>query len=371
MAGLVNRARMTTATTGTGTVTLGSASSNAFLTFDEAGVADAVVVTYVIEEDDDFEIGRGTYTVSGTTLSRTKVLSSKISGVSGTTKMTLAGSAEVFITAASEDMQDADNDTYFDWDTDDVLKLFIGGSQDFTFNANELDVLVGSKITISGDGTAIGAVNAITFGVGDDGSIYSDGTSLTIDAATQIEFEIAGTEVGSWDGGGIVVTSAAPILELKETGATADNLRWRQVVDGEAMGFQLGTDAGEWAASYILVNRTGQTCDSIALTTTALTQSGTLAIGPTAAAAKLHVDQDSTSGAQPVITLEQADVDEDYFKFVGTSDTSADRALVDAANFTTPGAIVGWLKCNVQDDQGSSPIVDGDYYIPFYAVPTA
>lgn len=87
--------------------------------------------------------------------------------------------------------------------------------------------------------------------------------------------------------------------------------------------------------------------------------------------AKLHVDQPSTTGAKPVITLDQADVDEDFFKFIGTSDTSVDRALVDAANFTTPGAIVGWLKINIQDDQGTAPITDGDYYIPFHAAPTA
>jgi len=84
----------------------------------------------------------------------------------------------------------------------------------------------------------------------------------------------------------------------------------------------------------------------------------------------LDVDQASTSGAAPVITLDQADVDEDFFKFVGTSDTNVDRALVDAVDFSTPGAIVGWLKINVQDDQGTNPITDGDYYIPFYAVPT-
>ena len=48
-----------------------------------------------------------------------------------------------------------------------------------------------------------------------------------------------------------------------------------------------------------------------------------------------------------------------------------DRALVDAANFTTPGAIAGWLKINIQDDQSTDPITDGDYYIPFYAAPTA
>ena len=98
---------------------------------------------------------------------------------------------------------------------------------------------------------------------------------------------------------------------------------------------------------------------------------GNVGFGTVSPAGQVHVDQASTSAAKPVMVLDQADVDEDYFKFIGTSDTSADRALVDAANFTTPGAIVGWLKINVQDDQGSSPIADGDYYLPFYAVPTA
>ena len=93
--------------------------------------------------------------------------------------------------------------------------------------------------------------------------------------------------------------------------------------------------------------------------------------GTRAMTGALDVDQASTSGALPVITLDQADVDEDFFKFTGTSDTSADRALVDAVDFSTPGAIVGWLKINVEDVQATDPIVDGDYYIPFYAVPTA
>lgn len=93
--------------------------------------------------------------------------------------------------------------------------------------------------------------------------------------------------------------------------------------------------------------------------------------GTRAMTGALDVDQASSSGAVPVITLDQADVDEDFFKFTGTSDTNVDRALVDAANFTTPGAIVGWLKINVEDVQATDPITDGDYYIPFYAVPTA
>lgn len=104
MAGLYNRVKMTTATTGTGTVTLGSAAANNYCTFAEAGVPNAKQVRYVIEEGTDFEIGLGTYTSAGTTLSRDSVTLSKISGTAGTTKMTLAGAATVRIDAAAEDL---------------------------------------------------------------------------------------------------------------------------------------------------------------------------------------------------------------------------------------------------------------------------
>ena len=94
MASLLNRARMTTSTAGTGTVTLGSAVTR-FASFAEAGAADATVYHYLIEDGDDFEVGLGTYTSAGTTFSRDTVLLSKIAGVSGTTKITLSGSATV------------------------------------------------------------------------------------------------------------------------------------------------------------------------------------------------------------------------------------------------------------------------------------
>jgi hypothetical protein len=77
------------------------------------------------------------------------------------------------------------------------------------------------------------------------------------------------------------------------------------------------------------------------------------------------------ASATPVLKLTQSDVDEDYFDITGTSDTNVDRALVDAADFTTPGSVVGWLKIKVTDLQGTNPITDGDYYIPFYAAPSA
>ena len=98
MAVLKNRAKMSTSTTGTGTITLGSA-EDGYQTFADAGVANADVVRYVIEDGSNFEIGTGTYTSSGTTLSRTVSESSNSDAA-----INLSGSATVFIGATAEDI---------------------------------------------------------------------------------------------------------------------------------------------------------------------------------------------------------------------------------------------------------------------------
>lgn len=99
MGKLFNLARMTTATAGTGTITLGSAVSG-YLTFALAGVANGDVVSYGIKDGTNSEVGTGTYTSSGTTLTRTVTKSTNANAA-----ISLSGSAEVFITARAEDIQ--------------------------------------------------------------------------------------------------------------------------------------------------------------------------------------------------------------------------------------------------------------------------
>lgn len=101
MAGrLFNLAKMNTATSGTGTITLSTAVSG-FLSFSAAGVTNGQSVTYIIEDGASRELGVGTYTSSGTTLTR-----SVIKSTNSDNAVNLSGSATVGITAAAENFSE-------------------------------------------------------------------------------------------------------------------------------------------------------------------------------------------------------------------------------------------------------------------------
>lgn len=102
------------------------------------------------------------------------------------------------------------------------------------------------------------------------------------------------------------------------------------------------------------------------------TSSGGVRVGGgSAASGQLHVDQSSATGAKPVIYLDQADISEEYLTFVGQSDgASADRSLVDPSEFTTPGALLVWIKNRVLDVRGGGGVGFIDIWIPGYAIPT-
>ena len=96
---LANRARMSTATTGTGTITLGVAASG-YQSFASAGITDGETVRYAIDDGANWEIGTGVYTASGTTLTRTVTESSNAGAA-----INLSGTAFVFLTAGKEELQ--------------------------------------------------------------------------------------------------------------------------------------------------------------------------------------------------------------------------------------------------------------------------
>lgn len=100
----VNLVRVLTSATGNSTpITLGAAYSQLFMTMAEAGAIDGRPYTYLIVDGNNWELGRGVYTASGTSLARTTILASRSSGTLGTSRITLSGTAQVRVVDAAED----------------------------------------------------------------------------------------------------------------------------------------------------------------------------------------------------------------------------------------------------------------------------
>jgi hypothetical protein len=95
---LKDRVKESSTTTGTGTLTLGGAASG-FQSFAVIGDGNTTYYSIVDSASGDFEVGIGTYTSSGTTLSRDTVLESSNAGA---LVGFAAGSKDVFVTYPAE-----------------------------------------------------------------------------------------------------------------------------------------------------------------------------------------------------------------------------------------------------------------------------
>jgi hypothetical protein len=94
-----DRVKVTSTTTGTGTFTLGAAAVGGFQTFSVIGDGNTTYYTITDSTAAEWEVGIGTYTASGTTLSRDTVLDSSNAGALVNFG---AGSKDVFVAYPAE-----------------------------------------------------------------------------------------------------------------------------------------------------------------------------------------------------------------------------------------------------------------------------
>jgi hypothetical protein len=208
---LVNRAKMTTSTTGTGTITLGSAVEG-YQTFAAAGVSDGDSVRYVIEDGtSNWEIGSGTYTASGTTLSRTPSESSD-----GGSAITLSGDAIVFISAIASDIQPvtyvtttftatAAQTTFTVSYTAGLVEVFLNGAK---LSGADFTATNGTSIVLASGANAGDTVDVIAYGTVSVANTYTQAQAdaLFVDVAGDTmtgTLSVTGTLASAPTGNGI------------------------------------------------------------------------------------------------------------------------------------------------------------------------
>jgi hypothetical protein len=96
---------------------------------------------------------------------------------------------------------------------------------------------------------------------------------------------------------------------------------------------------------------------------------GAIGVGASAITGLVHLEQSSLTGAKPCITLDQADLDREYLRLIGTTASATNSYALLGPEFSSAPDLAGWFRIYVQDD--NDLISDGYFYTPFYVAPTA
>lgn len=219
---------------------------------------------------------------------------------------------------------------------------------------------VGGTSTINGSvvgnmtGSGTVATGGFTLTVPATGTAALLGTAQTFSAAntfsagitTAVQTRISGTNVIDLKPG-----TAGSIEVLDITTPTSNkNVGVRLLPSGTATQSQIEmwNDSDTSNGGRVNISANGDALQfepAVSGTGTTITKivfaSGDTIIGGTTPAGQLHVDQSSTTGAKPVLVLDQADLSEEFIEFVGTvgAGNSIDTAAI--------GTYYGKIRVNV------------------------
>ena len=238
---LKDRVKETTTTTGTGTVTLAGAAAG-FQSFAAVGNGNQTFYAIVDATSGDWEVGIGTYTSSGTTLSRTTVVSSSNAG---SLVNFGAGSKDVFVTYPSS------RAVYLDAAGSAVTTLDIGTLGTSTANISTANITAGTVSTAPVNNTDI--VNKEYADAIASGIHFHEAVNLATTAALP-----ANTYNNGTSGVGATLTgNANGALSVDSTlTIVADRILVKNEVAGANNGVYVVTQVGSAGTPYILTRST-------------------------------------------------------------------------------------------------------------------